>query len=117
MENKTIRICFKCILRRPFVFFSSAKPFILSHHPECSNYINDYIVIRGTKLCIGCTFGYIPALITLVVGVIFDLWEVFGKHILQLLIITLIVQVFYYDVWRRNKTLKIISKIFLGFFR
>ncbi len=45
------------IARRPLRFLLIMSPFLLSHHPFCSEYDHHIFVLRGRNLCLGCFFN------------------------------------------------------------
>lgn len=114
-KRKEIEFCITCILKRPRKFISISKEFLLSHHPSCEYYRNDYIEIRGVKLCIGCFFTT-PVVIILVLLDIFDnFWEMIYPFILAIVLSLILIQALYYlNILGRSKLAKVFSKITLG---
>ena len=48
---------------------------LLSHHPLCSSFKDDLIIIKGWKLCLGCTISY-----PITLGIlIFSPWLFYGE--------------------------------------
>ena len=60
------------IMNRPLRFLKILGPFLLSHHPNCSQFAHHMVVIRGRKYCIGCFFNTIFFFLSL--GFLFATW-------------------------------------------
>lgn len=116
MTKKKIIFNARKIIRHPAFFAKSLMPFILSHHPECDQYKNDYIIVKGVKLCIGCTFVISTALLMFIIDLFVDLWGLYlvKYHVLFLVLGLSIEALYYTGLGRENKKIKIFSKIVLG---
>ncbi len=50
-----------------FLYLKSYSPLLLSHHPECEKFKEHTFKIKNYKVCIGCSVGYLTAIITLII--------------------------------------------------
>lgn len=117
MDNRP-KICFnkRLILRKFFSFLSDLKPFITSHHPDCGHFKGHYIVIRGTKLCIGCFFTFTTAVVVILFHVFVGIWRFIPKDPLLFILAAVVYLALYVvGIFGRNMKLKIVSKIVFGF--
>lgn len=113
-----IKFHWKHIFLHFWTFLNDLMPFLLSHHPNCDTYReNHYITVKGIKLCIGCFFTYPPALLLILVQVLFFPYWYFLpiKIILSLLIGIIFLQILaFLDVGQERIKWKIFTKISLG---
>jgi len=106
------------IARHPLLFLRIISPFLLSHHPFCSNYNSHIFRLRNRTLCLGCFFNTIFFLFS--IGILFIIW-IIDNSLLNanfLFLLGLVVLFGYIPLTLANRSenqnLKILSKFFLG---
>lgn len=115
VKGRVVSFCISCILRHPLKFINASWDYLLSHHPSCDYYRNDYVEFRGVKLCIGCFFATPTVIIFILLDISLGIWDVISPRLSLIVPILILVQVYYYlNVSRWVKITKIVSKICLG---
>jgi len=87
---------------------------LLSHHPLCSSFKDDLIIIKGWKLCLGCTISY-----PITLGIlIFSPWLFYGEwgttKLIQYGLPLGLLQLISTLGLTKAKIIKLLIKIFLG---
>lgn len=99
-----------------FRYIRSFIPLLLSHHPECEEFKDHTLNIGKMRLCIGCFIGYPSGIIGIFLLFYSKLVFIISSQILITIGIILL-STFLLSPLKliRNKKLKIIQKIIIGF--
>ncbi len=114
-ERKEVYFCISCIIKHPIKFIKINKDYLLSHHPSCEYYRDDYVEFRGNKLCIGCFFTIPTVILVFILDLSLGVWALISRYIYHIILILLLVEILYYfNLLGKRKIVKIFSKIGLG---
>ena len=96
-------------------FFWAIKPFLFTHHPDCDTFEQHTFSLFGFKLCIGCYIGMPAFMITVICGILLQLFDFFST---AFLVITGIIfcssYIFSILGLTEKRYMKILTKILLG---
>ncbi|MHA1339417.1 MAG: hypothetical protein ACTSRZ_04735 [Promethearchaeota archaeon] len=103
------------IIKKLKDFYWAMQPVFWTHHPTCDKYKGHTIHLFKKDLCIGCFVGIPSAIIMLIIGYIFPIFESFSTT--NLIRISIILMSFYLLSiigLTSYKPLKIVTKVIIG---
>ena len=106
----------KHILRNPILFIKDIGPFLLAHHPSCKYFDDHAIVVKGRRLCIGCTF-LLPSFFILLLMFFYSnvlLIISFRERLIFAFILMGLQLTSVLHLGRKNKVLKAVVKVVTG---
>jgi len=92
-------------------------PYRLSHHPLCDNFKDHVYIIRGRKVCRGCTMQYsgmLLAFIIIIIGNILSLFKNFTELQIGIILYCLIIPTFLTSFLIQNRKVKDMARFLLG---
>jgi len=100
-------------LKRAHLFLKDTMPILLSHHPDCEMFANDYYRIGHLKLCKGCFTAYPTAILIIVLHIMNIIQFQWYEYIIYGVVVGSAQFLSFTDITRYN-SIKIFVKIFLG---
>ncbi len=92
-------------------------PYRISHHPFCDNYQDHVYIIRGTKVCRGCTMQYSSMIFSFLVigyGNLFGWWDELTEFQVGLVLYALVLPTIITAFLIENRKIKDVARFLLG---